>query len=225
MPRQVSPLINDGFFSVLDKTPYGAYAMDMDRRIIFWSRSAERIAGHEASHVVGRQCYEVLYGLPEQPSAPTCRSGCFTLSLADAERIAPVAHVRMRCASGKRKRVAVMTLLIPGTSTEPPVVLHLFHERASELGVWRISKAIQSRRQPAFLTGSQTDKSNRRPLTPREWEIVELLAEGCNTSEIAARLHLSTHTVRNYVRNAREKLNAPSRLALVLAARRQDLSR
>ncbi len=210
---------------MLDKAPYGAYAMDMDRRITFWSRSAERIAGHEASRVVGRQCYEVLYGLPEQPSAPTCVSGCFTLSLADAERIAPVSHVRMRCASGKRKRVAVMTLLIPGTSTEPPVLVHLFHERASELGTWTENRAFRRGRSPGLRSGPSRSRGGRDlgPLTPREWEVVELLAEGCNTSEIAARLHLSTHTVRNYVRNAQEKLHASSRLALVLAAQRLGL--
>lgn len=61
------------------------------------------------------------------------------------------------------------------------------------------------------------------PLTPREREMVELLAEGYELEAIAERLHLSIHTVRNYVRNAREKLHAPSRLALVLAAQRLGL--
>ena len=78
---------------MLDTASYGAYAMDMHRRILFWNRSAERIVGHEAGHVVGRQCYEVLYGLPEQPSVPACGGGCLTLHLAESRRIAPVTHV------------------------------------------------------------------------------------------------------------------------------------
>ncbi len=218
-------MTTDGLFSALDKAPCGAYAMDMDRTILFWSRGAERIAGHEARHVVGRQCYEALYGLPEQPSAPTCMSGCFTLSLADAERIAPAAHVRMRCASGKRKRVAVITLLIPGTSAEPPVLVHLFHERASELGAWTGSRAFGRRRSQGLRSGPSSGRDGRHidPLTPREWDVVELLAEGNDVGAIAERLHLSRHTVLNHVRNAREKLHAPTRLALVLAAQRLGL--
>lgn len=213
------------FFHALDGAPYGAYAMNMDRTILFWNRSAERITGYEAGQVVGRQCYEALYGLPEQPSVPNCTGGCFTLSLTEAERVAPVAHVRMTCASGRPKRVAVMTLLVPGAPADPPVLMHLFHERATELGVWTRSRANRDEKRLASRVDLQTDRGDQgaNPLTPREWEIVELLAEGYATGAIAERLHLSTHTVRNYVRNAREKLHAPSRLALVLAAQRLGL--
>ncbi len=206
----------------LSRVPYGAYAMDMDRRILFWNRSAERITGLKPTQVIGRQCYEALFGIPEQPAAPNCTGGCFTLTLAEAERIAPAAHVRMRCASGKRIRVAVMTLLIPETATDPSVLLHLFHEDDRLLGAWRERSAVRGRRKLSQRANSQTNEGSRKtdPLTPREWEIVVLLAEGRSTAEIADRLHLSTHTVKNYVRNAREKLHAPTRLALVLAAQR-----
>ena len=93
------------FFHSLDTASHGAYVMDPQRRILFWNRGAERILGHRAEEVVGRQCYEVLLGLPEQPSTPTCGPECLTVSLAETGRIAPVARVRMRCASGARKRV------------------------------------------------------------------------------------------------------------------------
>ena len=206
---------------MLNKAPYGAYAMDMDRRILFWNRSAERLTGLKRDQVLGRQCYEVLYGIPEQPAAPDCTGGCFTLTLTEAERIAPVAHVRMRCSSGKRMRVAVITLAIPETATEPAVLLHLFHERASELGTWRESSVVRGGRKLGLRT-SKVSRENS-PLTVREWEVVELLAEGHDTKAIAERLHLSIHTVRNYLRNAREKLHAPSRLSLVLTAQRLGL--
>ena len=60
-------------------------------------------------------------------------------------------------------------------------------------------------------------------LTARELEVVGLLAVGLGNAEIAERLHISAHTVRNHIRNAREKLHAPTRLALVLAAQRLGL--
>jgi DNA-binding CsgD family transcriptional regulator len=52
-------------------------------------------------------------------------------------------------------------------------------------------------------------------LTPREREIVALIAQGRGTGAIAATLHLSTHTVRDYVKAIFEKVGVSSRGALV----------
>lgn len=49
------------------------------------------------------------------------------------------------------------------------------------------------------------------PLTDREVDILRLVGEGLGTAGIAARLHLSPGTVRNYLSNAMLKLDAQSR--------------
>ncbi len=36
-------------------------------------------------------------------------------------------------------------------------------------------------------------------LTPRQWELMGHLAEGCNNLEIAARMQITRHTVENYL--------------------------
>jgi DNA-binding NarL/FixJ family response regulator len=57
-------------------------------------------------------------------------------------------------------------------------------------------------------------------LTPREREVLELLAEGRSTEEIHRQLFVSQHTVRNHVRNVLAKLHARTKLeAVVIAAR------
>ena len=210
---------------MLDTASYGAYAMDMYRRILFWNRSAKRIVGYEAEQVVGRQCYEVLYGLPTQPSVSACGGGCLTLHLAESRRIAAVAHVRMLCASGERKRVAVMTLVVPGSQAESPMLVHLFHEQTTGAWAERGPRSVHAKTAPRLRMGSpgRQARGNVNPLTPRELEVVRLLAAGEGIASIGERLHLSTHTVLNYVRNAREKLYAPNRLALVLTAQRLGL--
>jgi DNA-binding NarL/FixJ family response regulator len=55
----------------------------------------------------------------------------------------------------------------------------------------------------------------REPLTPRERQVVELLALGHTGPEIAAELVLSHDTVRTHVRNAMEKAGARTRAHLV----------
>ncbi|HEY5431053.1 MAG TPA: response regulator transcription factor [Solirubrobacteraceae bacterium] len=52
-------------------------------------------------------------------------------------------------------------------------------------------------------------------LSPRELEVLELLADGLNGQMIAERLFLSPETVRTHVRNATSKLGARTRVQAV----------
>lgn len=56
------------------------------------------------------------------------------------------------------------------------------------------------------------------PLTPREIEIVQLLADGKTTKCIAEALHLSNGTIRNYVSIVFDKLNVSSRIEAIRKA-------
>lgn len=58
------------------------------------------------------------------------------------------------------------------------------------------------------------------PLTPREADVLELVARGAAVDEVAARAGLSPGTVRNYLSSAVAKLGAADRHGAVQAARR-----
>ncbi len=60
-------------------------------------------------------------------------------------------------------------------------------------------------------------------LTPREQEVLELLAQGMATVEIATALGISRVTARNHVTRVIEKLGVKTRLQAVLAAARLGL--
>jgi PAS domain S-box-containing protein len=60
-------------------------------------------------------------------------------------------------------------------------------------------------------------------LTPRQYQVLRMLAEGAATDQIAAALHLSRETVRNHVRNILRALGAHSRLEAVAVAHRRGL--
>jgi DNA-binding CsgD family transcriptional regulator len=55
-------------------------------------------------------------------------------------------------------------------------------------------------------------------LTPRERDVARLVAEGMRNQEIALKLNLSEHTVRNYLLRIFDKLGISSRVELVLYA-------
>jgi len=53
------------------------------------------------------------------------------------------------------------------------------------------------------------------PLTEREKEVMELIANGKNTKEIASQLYLTTGTVRNYVSVILDKLGVSNRIEAI----------
>ena len=98
---------------------------------------------------------------------------------------------------------------------------------------WRRSAATRPpppRRRRGGRRSSGSACACRRPsgaasneLTPRELEILRLVAQGLNDAEIAERLVLSQHTVHRHVANVRTKLRLPSRTAAVAYAARAGL--
>jgi DNA-binding NarL/FixJ family response regulator len=60
-------------------------------------------------------------------------------------------------------------------------------------------------------------------LSPRELEVLALVAQGLSDAEIAGRLVVSPHTVHRHVANIRAKLRLPSRAAAVAYAAREGL--
>ena len=78
-----------------------------------------------------------------------------------------------------------------------------------------------ARRIVAFYSGRQVESPLERAfpdLTPREGEVLGLLAAGCRNHEIARRLGMSEKTVRNHVSQILTKLQVPDRTAAALKA-------
>lgn len=71
--------------------------------------------------------------------------------------------------------------------------------------------------------GPASRKSGLPDLTPREHDVLDLLAAGYRNSEIAARLHLADKTVRNHISTVLAKLQVPDRTAAALKARAAGL--
>jgi two-component system response regulator DesR len=57
--------------------------------------------------------------------------------------------------------------------------------------------------------------SRENPLTDREKEVIELMADGKSTKEIASQLFLTTGTVRNYISIILDKLEVTNRIEAI----------
>ncbi len=111
--------------------------------------------------------------------------------------------------------------------TEEEDMLHAI--RAVGKGEAIFSPAI-ARRVIDFFTGARRSEVERAvparafpELTSREREVLDLIAQGLNNPEIAARLYLSPKTVGNHVSNIFAKLQVADRAQAIVRAREAGL--
>lgn len=75
-----------------------------------------------------------------------------------------------------------------------------------------------------YVQGARGDSQAGSPLTPREQEVLEAMAEGLSTKEIAWRLHVSTKTIETHRKQVMDKLDLHNLADLVKYAIREGLT-
>jgi len=118
-------------------------------------------------------------------------------------------------------RAGARGYLVKGADGEE--IVRAVHSVASGEAVYGGAVA---RRIVAFYSGRQAESPAARAfpdLTPREREVLELLATGCRNHEIARRLGMSEKTVRNHVSQVLTKLQVPDRTAAALKAQESGI--
>lgn len=197
----------------VDDLPDPAFSVTLSRRIVTWNAAAERFFSLRTADAIGHYCFEVV----AQRSA-TYDTPCSSCALAAAIRkretaasgagtqdtwhlgVVPAASFRTfsaRSPSGEVHLVHLLTDLHPSSAplaSSPP----------------RLDEHISPEPLPALLT-------------PREREVLRLLADGLTTAEIAARLSISRVTARNHVTHVMDKLEVKSRLRAVVVATQKGL--
>jgi two-component system nitrate/nitrite response regulator NarL len=93
-----------------------------------------------------------------------------------------------------------------------------------------LSPAIAGRLLEEIRSGATTRSSSATAteepsITPRELEILQLVAEGMSNKEIGKRLYITEGTVKNHVHNALEKLHMKNRIQAAAYITRQGLGR
>ncbi len=113
-------------------------------------------------------------------------------------------------------------LLAGGRTGEATPALSSAREEATRLGARHLLEEIAALG-PTYLTPGRSGARGSTELTPREHEILALVAQGRTNGEVARQLFISTKTVSVHVSNILAKLSAGGRTEAVAIARRQGV--
>jgi DNA-binding CsgD family transcriptional regulator len=176
------------------------FAVDADMHVVSWNQGAERLTGIPAVHAVGRPCWDVLHAVDED-GAVVCHPGCSGARLAREGWPVPCRRLSIRTKDGRRLVfVSTISVKLPG---QKPLVLELLRD-----GVETVDNG---------------DDALGAELTPRQHEVLRLLADGVPAKLIAGRLGIAEVTVRNHIRAILSELHCHSQLEAVAEARRRGL--
>jgi PAS domain S-box-containing protein len=182
---------------------------DSDGLVTTWNARAEELLGWTRDEAVGTLARELAVpvdlrsaGTLQTLEAGESWQGTFPLRRKDNTTV----RAFMKCSpvmDGEQRLVGMVAVAI-------------------EIGDQELAEAV---RRPE-LDGKAATLDGRRPapgrrtrsLSPREREVLALLARGLTGEQIAERLVLSPETIRTHIRNAREKLGASTRVEAVTMA-------
>ena len=217
------------FFQSLFRTEDGAFIIDGQQRIIFLNPAAEKLLGYTTEQAVGRPCYEILGGRDEQ-GRTLCQRFCQMAIQAERGGVLPNQDVLARTQAGKGRWLNMTTFVYPVEDENiAPVIVHLFRDATEKKSyqhfvnqILSASERLQQNDGHHFISSAPTELQ-AGDLTTREWQVLQLLAQGLGTNKIAGTLTISPSTVRNHVQHILGKLGVHSRLEAIAYAYQHGL--
>ena len=181
---------------LVDSLMIPASLHDVEGRFLHVNEAAERAIGQSNARLLGRHFTEPVPPEARENVAAQFRRAVECGEATDFETV-------FVDASGQLRGVRAQHLPL----------------RSGDAVVGVLILAFGTRRPPSGLIGLEPQPQ----LTPRQHEILGLIASGLSTSEIATQLTISPETVRNHIRSLFSELNVHTRLEATAAGQRLGL--
>ncbi len=208
-------------------SPEATIAIDERGLVVAWNAAAEKLLGRAAAGAIGRPCYELMHG-SSPAGRPICGADCAVIALCREGKAARRYEMVAKRPDGTEVWLDVTSVTLDDDGH--PVSVHVLTESVSAKRLAVIAEEVAGR-----LAESQGAGASQRPgvaqtpaeaarraigeaLTPREVEVLQLVAAGVRTDDIAQRLSLARNTVRNHIQNIQTKLGVHSRVEAVVLA-------
>jgi PAS domain S-box-containing protein len=213
--------------------PGVAFAVGPDNRIVAWNAAAREMLGWAAAEAVGRDAAEVIVA-KDIFGNRWCPHQCGFREMARSDDPIQTFWVMLRAKDGTFSQFFGSVEVVgndagrrgPRSSDQTDLVFRLQRERRRQTAGALIDRLLrrQMSEQAAFAAPQANDgPSTTSLLTPRQIQVLSLLADGHHPAHIAERLGVSVNTVRNHIQRILDNLDVHSQANAVAVAIRQGI--
>lgn len=211
---------------MVNSTSDAAFAVDGDGAVVAWNQGAEMLFALPAAAAVGRSCQEIVQGTDE--CGTVCSRDCTVRQAVQNRHPISNFDLQMNTTAGRQWCNVSVLVAENGVSTDPHAV-HIVRpidlRKRLEILVrdFVVSSTRVTPESAAAMMAATRAPAKDTQLSPRELEILRLLARGESSETAGEQLHISRTTVNNHVQHILRKLGAHSRLEAIRRAEHAGL--
>lgn len=185
-----------------------------------WNKAAERLFGHEAAEIVGQPCAHVMRGT-DSVGAPVCSADCDVRDC--VLHGSSIADFDMAVHRGSETLWVNVSTLVWEDATGRALIVHLARDASAAKAREALIRSAESLGRQLIELAAPGPEPPIRALTRQQTRVLQLLAEGRSSAEIAALLRISPRTLRTHIHHINRRLHARGRLEAVIYGIRRGL--
>ena len=208
-------------YKLFEHSTDAVFGTNADGHIQYLNKTCEKLLGIPLHEVKGRKCANLLCGNDLQGNK-FCRDHCpIPKTIDNRTQIVRDFDLMVKQADGDTLLVNIGIHYVPADwRGKDDDITAFFSLRRIDC-----QRLLQRMHNEPRRIAAPNQKSGNLNLTSREAEILDLAANGLNTSQIAQRLSISKVTVGNHFKNIYPKIDVHSRAEAVSFALRHNLIR
>ena len=158
--------------TLLDSLYDGVYFVDLNRKILYWNKGAEKLTGYSAPEVVGRCCSDNILMHTDESGHQLCLAGCpVSRTICDGKRAEHDLYLRHKL--GYTLAVSVRSAPIKNRQGEIIGAVEIFHDISAKK---RIERRVGELEGLVYLD-ALTGVPNRRYMELRVQQAVQEVAQ------------------------------------------------
>src|SRR5262245_2658588 len=216
----------DELKKLVESTSDASFAVSSDGLIAAWNSAAEGLFGLPASSALGQSCGAILKATDECGSV--CSANCTVRRSIEQRHPLSNFDLQVETVNG-RQWSNVSVLITDGYNSTRSYAIYLVRpidlRKRLEILV-RDFVVINTNVRPedaVAMMASTRAPAKDSDLSPRELEILRMLAHGESSKTVSAQLNISRTTVNNHVQHILRKLDAHTRLEAIRRAEHAGL--
>lgn len=217
---------HDELTKLVQSTSDAAFAVDSDGLIRAWNGEAEKLFGRPAGEALGQSCGEILKGSDE--CGAVCSEYCTVRR--SIEQRHPLGNFDLQIETVNGRQWSNVSVLIGDDHNSTRtyaiyIVRPIDLRKRLEILVrdFVVSSTSLTPESAVAMIASTRAPAKDTELSPRELEILRLLARGQSSKTAGEQLHISRTTVNNHVQHILRKLGAHNRLEAIRRAEHAGL--